>query len=220
MKLKINPILFIPILVVVLFLSIGFINYYYVKKIDRSYSELIGVLLKGDNTIHEVTENSTKTILEIGKILSASNEQERLEKINNLNGYIQNNNTNFIILDSLCTDEFRKKNLGKLVKSRLAFLESKDSLLAMIKRDGVNENTKKFYRREVKEKLYGYLDQQMLYAQNAKFYLLENSGALTTLSERISSITFGLIFAPFILIIISILYVIIVLYRGSINEND
>ena len=220
MKLKINPILFIPILVVVLFLSIGFINYYYVKKIDRSYSELIGVLLKGDNTIHEVTENSAKTILEIGKILSASNEQERLEKINNLNGYIQNNNTNFIILDSLCTDEFRKKNLGKLVKYRTAFLESKDSLLAMIKRDGVNENTKKFYRKEVKEKLYGYLDQQMLYAQNAKFYLLENSGALTTLSERISSITFGLIFAPFILIIISILYVIIVLYRGSINEND
>lgn len=220
MKLKINPILFIPILVVVLFLSIGFINYYYVKKIDRSYSELIGVLLKGDNTIHEVTENSAKTILEIGKILSASSEQERLEKINNLNGYIQSNNTNFIILDSLCTDEFRKKNLGKLVKYRTAFLESKDSLLAMIKRDGVNENTKKFYRKEVKEKLYGYLDQQMLYAQNAKFYLLENSGALTTLSERISSITFGLIFAPFILIIISILYVIIVLYRGSINEND
>ncbi len=220
MKLRINPILFIPILVVVLFLSIGFINYYYVKKIDRSYSELISVLLKGDNTIHKVTENSAKTILELGKILSASSEQERLEKINNLNGYIQNNNTNFIILDSLCTDDFRKKNLGKLVKSRVDFLGSKDSLLAMIKREGVNENIKKFYRKEVKEKLYVYLDQQMLYAQNAKFYLLENSGALTTLSERISSITFGLIFAPFVLIIISILYVIIVLYRGSINEND
>ena len=113
-----------------------------------------------------------------------------------------------------------KKNLGKLVKSRKTFLGYKDSLLSMITRDGVNENTKKIYREEVKEKLDYYLDQQMLYAQNAKFYLLENSGALTTLSERISSITFGLIFAPFIFIIISILYVIIVLYRGSINEND
>jgi hypothetical protein len=220
MQSRINPILFIPILVVLLFLSIGFINYYYVKKIDRSYSEIINALLKGDNTIHEVTKNSTKTILEIGKIISATNEHERLEKINNLNGYIEHNNTNFIILDSLCTDDFRKKNLGKLVKSRNTFLGYKDSLLSMIARDGVNENTKKFYREEVKEKLDNYLDQQMLYAQNAKFYLLENSGALTTLSERISSITFGLIFAPFIFIIISILYVIIVLYRGSINEND
>ena len=112
MQSRINPILFIPILIVVLFLSIGFINYYYIKKIDRSYSEIINALLKGDNTIHEVTKNSTKTILEIGKILNASNEQERLEKITNLNGYIQNNNTNFIILDSLCTDDFRKKKSG------------------------------------------------------------------------------------------------------------
>lgn len=220
MKSRINPILFIPVLILILFLSIGFINYYYVKKIDRSYSEIINSLSKGDNTIHEVTKNSTKTILEISKILNASSDSERLEKIHNLNVFIQNNNTNFIILDSLCTDDFRKKNLGKLVKSRKDFLDCKDSLIWMINKEGVNGYSKKFYREVVKEKLNEYLDQQMLYAQNAKFSLLENSGALTTLSEKISSITFGLIFAPFIFIIMSILYVIVVLYRGSINEND
>jgi len=74
---KSKPLLYILILLILLLISVGLINYYYVKKIDDSYSELIESLLKEDKAIHEVTRNSTKSIFILSKILKAKTLEEK-----------------------------------------------------------------------------------------------------------------------------------------------
>ena len=195
-------------------------NYYYVKKIDDSYSELIETLLKEDKAIHEVTRNSTKSIFIISKILKAKTLEEKRNLYNELEIFTQKNNTNFKILDSICNDDFRKKNLTQLVDFRKGYLSSKDSLLKLVELFGVTENVKSYYRNVVKTKLDVYQDQQMLFAYNAKYAILENSDAITKMSSKIRNITFGLLFLPIVIIGIGILYVFTILYRTSSFEDD
>ncbi len=217
---KARPILYVLMFLMLLLFSVGLINYYYVKKIDDSYTELINSMMKGDNTIHEITNNSTRTILAISRILSAKKEDEKEKRIAELNKYIEKNNINFQILDSLCNDDFKRKNLEELVLLRKEFLHSKDSLMLLIKKNGIVESTKEFYRQVLKSKLENYQDEQMLFAHNAKFVLSENSNALTILTERIRNITFGLMFAPFVIIILGLMYIIIILYRNNNYEEE
>ncbi len=217
---KSKPLLYVLILLILLLISVGLINYYYVKKIDDSYTELIESLLKEDKAIHEVTRNSTKSLLIISKILKAKTHSEKKNLYNELDVYTQKNNTNFEILDSICNDDFRKKNLSQLMDFRKGYLDSKDSLLKQIDTYGITEDVKSFYRNVVKAKLDVYQDQQMLFAYNAKYVILENSDAITSMSNKIRNITFGLLFAPIVIIGIGILYVFTILYRTSTYEDD
>jgi uncharacterized protein (UPF0333 family) len=217
---KSKPLLYILILLILLLISVGLINYYYVKKIDDSYSELIESLLKEDKAIHEVTRNSTKSIFILSKILKAKTPEEKRNLYNELEIFTQKNNTNFKILDSICNDDFRKKNLTQLVDFRKGYLSSKDSLLKLVELFGVTENVKSYYRNVVKTKLDVYQDQQMLFAYNAKYAILENSDAITKMSSKIRNITFGLLFLPIVIIGIGILYVFTILYRTSSFEDD
>ena len=217
---KSKPLLYILILLILLLISVGLINYYYVKKIDDSYSELIESLLKEDKAIHEVTRNSTKSIFILSKILKAKTLEEKRNLYNELEIFTQKNNTNFKILDSICNDDFRKKNLIQLVDFRKGYLSSKDSLLKLVELFGVTENVKSYYRNVVKTKLDVYQDQQMLFAYNAKYAILENSDAITKISSKIRNITFGLLFLPIVIIGIGILYVFTILYRTSSFEDD
>jgi len=217
---KSKPLLYILILLILLLISVGLINYYYVKKIDDSYSELIESLLKEDKAIHEVTRNSTKSIFIISKILKAKTLEEKRNLYNELEIFTQKNNTNFKILDSICNDDFRKKNLTQLVDFRKGYLSSKDSLLKLVELFGVTENVKSYYRNVVKTKLDVYQDQQMLFAYNAKYAILENSDAITKMSSKIRNITFGLLFLPIVIIGVGILYVFTILYRTSSFEDD
>ena len=217
---KSKPLLYILILLILLLISVGLINYYYVKKIDDSYSELIESLLKEDKAIHEVTRNSTKSIFILSMILKAKTLEEKRNLYNELEIFTQKNNTNFKILDSICNDDFRKKNLTQLVDFRKSYLSSKDSLLKLVELFGVTENVKSYYRNVVKTKLDVYQDQQMLFAYNAKYAILENSDAITKMSSKIRNITFGLLFLPIVIIGIGILYVFTILYRTSSFEDD
>ena len=217
---KSKPLLYILILLILLLISVGLINYYYVKKIDDSYTELIGSLLKEDKAIHEVTRNSTKSLLIMSKILKANKSAEKKNLYQELELYTQKNNSNFEILDSICNDDFRKKNLSQLVNYRKEYLNSKDSLLKLIEINGVTENVKSYYRNVVKSKLDVYQDQQMLFAYNAKYVILENSDAITNMTSKIRNITFGLLFAPIVIIGIGILYVFTILYRTSTYDDD
>jgi hypothetical protein len=217
---KSKPLLYVLILLILLLISVGLINYYYVKKIDDSYTELIESLLKEDKAIHEVTRNSTKSLLIISKILKANTHSEKKNLYNELDLYIKKNNTNFEILDSLCNDDFRSKNLSQLVDFRKVYLNSKDSLLKLIDIYGVTEDVKSYYRKVVKANLDDYQDQQMLFAYNAKYAILENSDAITKMSTKIRNITFGLLFAPIVIIGIGILYVFTILYQTSTYEDD
>jgi uncharacterized protein (UPF0333 family) len=217
---KSKPLLYILILLILLLISVGLINYYYVKKIDDSYSELIESLLKEDKAIHEVTRNSTKSIFILSKILKAKTLEEKRNLYNELEIFTQKNNTNFKILDSICNDDFRKKNLTQLVDFRKGYLSSKDSLLKLVELFGVKENVKSYYRNVVKTKLDVYQDQQMLFAYNAKYAILENSDAITKMSSKIRNITFGLLFLPIVIIGVGILYVFTILYRTSSFEDD
>ena len=217
---KSKPLLYILILLILLLISVGLINYYYVKKIDDSYSELIESLLKEDKAIHEVTRNSTKSIFILSKILKAKTLEEKRNLYNELEIFTQKNNKNFKILDSICNDDFRKKNLTQLVDFRKGYLSSKDSLLKLVELFGVTENVKSYYRNVVKTKLDVYQDQQMLFAYNAKYAILENSDAITKMSSKIRNITFGLLFLPIVIIGIGILYVFTILYRTSSFEDD
>jgi len=217
---KSKPLLYILILLILLLISVGLINYYYVKKIDDSYSELIDSLLKEDKAIHEVTRNSTKSIFILSKILKAKTLEEKRNLYNELEIFTQKNNKNFKILDSICNDDFRKKNLTQLVDFRKGYLSSKDSLLKLVELFGVTENVKSYYRNVVKTKLDVYQDQQMLFAYNAKYAILENSDAITKMSNKIRNITFGLLFLPIVIIGIGILYVFTILYRTSSFEDD
>jgi len=217
---KSKPLLYILILLILLLISVGLINYYYVKKIDDSYSELIESLLKEDKAIHEVTRNSTKSIFILSKILKAKTLEEKRNLYNELEIFTQKNNTNFKILDSICNDDFRKKNLTQLVDFRKSYLASKDSLLKLVELFGVTKNVKSYYRNVVKTKLDVYQDQQMLFAYNAKYAILENSDAITKMSNKIRNITFGLLFLPIVIIGVGILYVFTILYRTSSFEDD
>ncbi|MEI6880577.1 MAG: MCP four helix bundle domain-containing protein [Bacteroidota bacterium] len=217
---KSKPLLYILILLILLLISVGLINYYYVKKIDDSYSELIESLLKEDKAIHEVTRNSTKSIFILSKILKAKTLEEKRNLYNELEIFTQKNNKNFKILDSICNDDFRKKNLTQLVDFRKGYLSSKDSLLKLVELFGVTENVKSYYRNVVKTKLDVYQDQQMLFAYNAKYAILENSDAITKMSSKIRNITFGLLFLPIVIIGVGILYVFTILYRTSSFEDD
>lgn len=217
---KSKPLLYILILLILLLVSVGLINYYYVKKIDDSYTDLISSLMKEDKAIHEVTRNSTKSILIISKMLKASNNTEKNELIKQLDLSIEKNNINFEILDSICSDDFRKKNLTQLRLFRKNYLDSKDSLLRLLDMQGPSEEVKTFYRNVVKLKLDTYQDQQMLFAYNAKYAILENSDAITSMSSKIRNITFGLLFAPIVLIGVGILYVFTILYQTSTYEDD
>lgn len=216
---KSKPLLYILILLILLLVSVGLINYYYVKKIDDSYTKLIGSLMKEDKAIHEVTRNSTKSILILSKILKA-NTIEKNRLIKQLDLSIIKNNVNFDVLDSICSDDFKKKNLNQLRAFRKEYLDSKDSLLKLIDMYGSTENVKAYYRNVVKTKLDIYQDQQMLFAYNAKYAILENSDAITSMSSNIRNITFGLLFAPIILIGVGILYVFTILYQTSTYEDD
>ena len=153
---KSKPLLYILILLILLLISVGLINYYYVKKIDDSYSELIESLLKEDKAIHEVTRNSAKSIFILSKILKAKTLEEKRNLYNELEIFTQKNNKNFKILDSICNDDFRKKNLTQLVDFRKSYLASKDSLLKLVELFGVTENVKSYYRNVVKTKLNSY----------------------------------------------------------------
>lgn len=217
---KSKPLLYTLILLILLLISVGLINYYYVKKIDDSYSELIESLLKEDKAIHEVTRNSTKSIFILSKILKAKTLEEKRNLYNELEIFTQKNNKNFKILDSICNDDFRKKNLTQLVDFRKGYLSSKDSLLKLVELFGVTENVKSYYRNVVKTKLDVYQDQQMLFAYNAKYAILENSDAITKMSSKIRNITFGLLFLPIVIIGVGILYVFTILYRTSSFEDD
>lgn len=217
---KSKPLLYILILLILLLVSVGLINYYYVKKIDDSYSLLIESLMKEDKAIHEVTRNSTKSLLILSKILKSQSDSEKKSLTDELELYTRKNNTNFEILDSICSDDFRKKNLTQLRVYRKAYLDSKDSLLTLVNLYGPKEDVKKFYRNVVKTKLDKYQDQQMLFAYNAKYAILENSDAITSMSSSIRNITFGLLFAPIVLIGIGILYVFSILYQTSTYEDD
>jgi hypothetical protein len=217
---KSKPLLYILILLILLLISVGLINYYYVKKIDDSYSELIESLLKEDKAIHEVTRNSTKSIFILSKILKAKTSQEKLNLYNELEIFTKKNNTNFKILDSICNDDFKKKNLTQLIDFRTAYLNSKDSLLQLFEINGLTEEVKSYYRNVVKTRLDIYQDQQMLFAYNAKYSIIENSDAITNMSNKIRNITFGLLFAPIVIIGIGILYVFTILYRTSTFEDD
>jgi hypothetical protein len=217
---KSKPLLYILILLILLLISVGLINYYYVKKIDDSYSELIESLLKEDKAIHEVTRNSTKSIFILSKILKTKTPEEKRNLCNELEIFTQKNNENFKILDSICNDDFRKKNLTQLVDFRKGYLSSKDSLLKLVELFGVTENVKSYYRNVVKTKLDVYQDQQMLFAYNAKYAILENSDAITKMSNKIRNITFGLLFLPIVIIGVGILYVFTILYRTSSFEDD
>jgi len=72
----------------------------------------------------------------------------------------------------------------------------------------------------VKTKLDVYQDQQMLFAYNAKYAILENSDAITKMSNKIRNITFGLLFLPIVIIGVGILYVFTIFYRTSSFEDD
>ena len=217
---KSKTFLYMLVLMVLILVSMGLINYYYVKKIDDSYSELIHSFMKEDNAIHEVTSNSSRSLFIISKVLKATTIEKKAKLIDELNVYTEKNNRNFYILDLLCTNEFRKKNLIQLQLYRKAYLDSKDSLLKLVETYGVTESVKSYYRNVVKNKLDIYQDQQMLFAYNAKFAMTENSDALSSLSNKIRNITFGLMFAPIVIIGIGILYIFTVLYRTSTFEND
>ncbi|NDC31668.1 MAG: hypothetical protein EBZ58_12215, partial [Bacteroidetes bacterium] len=154
------------------------------------------------------------------KILKAKTLEEKRNLYNELEIFTQKNNTNFKILDSICNDDFRKKNLTQLVDFRKIYLASKDSLLKLVELFGVTENVKSYYRNVVKTKLDVYQDQQMLFAYNAKYAILENSEAITKMSSKIRNITFGLLFLPIVIIGIGILYVFTILYRTSSFEDD
>ena len=217
---KSKPLLYILILLILLLVSVGLINYYYVKKIDDSYTELINSLMKEDKAIHEVTRNSTKSILILSKILKAKSPSEKKKLVDELEMYSEKNNTNFEILDSICSDDFRKKNLSQLREFRKAYVDSKDSLMKLFGIYGLTEDVKSYYRNVVKTKLDVYQDQQMLFAYNAKYAILENSDAITSMSSKIRNITFGLLFAPIVLIGVGILYVFTILYQTSTYEDD
>jgi hypothetical protein len=217
---KSKPLLYIFILLILLLISVGLINYYYVKKIDDSYTDLIGSLLKEDKAIHEVTRNSTKSLLIMSKILKSQADADKKNLYQELEIYTQKNNTNFEILGSICNDDFRKKNLSKLIDFRNKYLDSKDSLLKLVNRYGSSEYVNTYYRNVVKIKLDDYQDQQMLFAYNAKYVILENSDAINNMTSKIRNITLGLLFAPIVIIGIGILYVFTILYRTSTYDDD
>ena len=176
--------------------------------------------MKEDKAIHEVTRNSTKSILILSKILKAKSPSEKKKLVDELEMYSEKNNTNFEILDSICSDDFRKKNLSQLREFRKAYVDSKDSLMKLFGIYGLTEDVKSYYRNVVKTKLDVYQDQQMLFAYNAKYAILENSDAITSMSSKIRNITFGLLFAPIVLIGVGILYVFTILYQTSTYEDD
>ncbi len=217
---KSKPLLYVFILMILLLISVGLINYYYVKKIDDSYTEMIGSLLKEDKAIHEVTRNSTKSLIIISKILKAKTPSDKKNLYKELNIYIQKNNSNFEILDSICNDDFKNKNLSQLIDFRKEYLASKDSLLKLVDLYGVTEYVTSYYRNVVKAKLDAYQDQQMLFAYNAKYVIIQNSDAITKMSSKLRNITFGLLFAPIVIIGIGILYVFTILYRTSTYDDD
>lgn len=215
---KPKSLLIILLFLMLLLLSVGVINYYYVREIDKSYSVLIEETMQSTVTLQEITRNSTKMRSRIKDLLKTEIPAERERYKKDINELMIANNRNFDNLDSLSKSNLHIPKLHHLVQARMDFLATKDSLFNMLDVYPI-PICSTYYAQQVRPRIEAYNDEQLAYVYQIKYAAYENSDMISNLSLRISRITFGLIFAPVILIVIGIFYIMLILYN-NIRDNE
>lgn len=216
---KPKSLLIILMFLLLLLLAIGVINYYYVKEIDSSYSDLIENSVQTNIILQEISRNNAKIRSNLRELVRTDIPVEQNRIISEINRLTSVNNYNYLNLDSLSQLHLKVPRLEKLINSRLDYLNTRDSLFSMMSKYPLAVCSL-YYRNVVRNKIEIYNDELLSFAYQVKYSTFENSDSITRLSNRISQITFGLIFAPIVLIVIGIFYIILILYRSFNDTHD